>query len=142
MKTVFSLRTLLLATSLICVGFFYYKIWLDTYRLGKGDVLEVFIPGVIGMPGDYPPMGGSCSPIPEDFIFGFPIPVRDDGTISLPSIKPIQVRGKTVGQVETLIDQKYRAGPDPILLPGDTGVKVGLYRKRTPDQASKPKPPK
>ena len=102
MKTAFSLRTLLLATSLICVGFFYYKIWIDTYRLDKGDVLEVFITGVIGMPGDYPPMGGSFSPIPEDLTFGFPIPVRDDGTISLPSIKPIQVRGKTVGQVETL----------------------------------------
>ena len=68
-------------------------------------MLGVFIDGVLGNSTEAPPVtipepGSDLSPG-----IGYPIPVREDGTISLPLIDPIAVRGLTVAQVEQLVPQ-------------------------------------
>ena len=74
--------------------------------LGAGDVLGVFIEGVLGETGEAPPVQ-----FPEDASIppslGFPVPVRDDGTVSLPLVRPVDVQGLTVSQAENKIRQAY-----------------------------------
>jgi protein involved in polysaccharide export with SLBB domain len=56
--------------------------------------------------------------------------VREDGTLSLPLVKPIPVRGLTIQQAETLIQRAYRGGPEPILKE-DGRIIVTLMKERT-----------
>jgi protein involved in polysaccharide export with SLBB domain len=97
------------------------------YILDKDDILGVFIETILGQPNEAPPVH-----IPDRFSdlspgIGFPIPVRDDGTVSLPLIEPIPVRGLTVAQVEELVKRRYVE--DNILV--NPRVIVTLLRKRT-----------
>ncbi len=97
------------------------------YILDKDDVLGVFIDGVLGNSTEAPPV---TLPDPESDLspgIGFPIPVREDGTISLPLIDPLAVRGLTVAQVEQLVKRRYKE--EEILV--DARVIVTLLRKRT-----------
>src|SRR5262245_31802748 len=63
----------------------------EEYRFEPGDVLGVWIEGVLGERGQPPPVRPADSPnLPP--ALGFPIPVRDDGTLPLPYIPPLNVR--------------------------------------------------
>jgi protein involved in polysaccharide export with SLBB domain len=79
------------------------------YRLAPGDVLGVFIENVLGEPKQAPPVNlpevGSNVP-PST---GFPIPVREDGTIALPFIDPIKVEGRSLAEVQAEIVKAYVA---------------------------------
>ena len=81
------------------------------YRLDSGDVLGIFIDGVLGAmhkdPPIHQPEPGSGLP-PS---IGFPIVVEHDGTISLPFVPPIAVRGKTVSEVRRAINKAYKKEP-------------------------------
>ena len=100
----------------------------NAYVLDKDDVLGIYVKGVLGGKDDeappvtIPEVGSDLSPG-----IGFPIPVREDGTISLPLIDSIVVRGLTVSQVEGLVKKRY--GETEILT--DPRVIVTLLRKRT-----------
>src|SRR5690349_365979 len=67
----------------------------DVYRLDAGDILGVYIEGVLGA--DRPRPGEAPAPPPIHFpesvwlnpSFGYPIQVREDGTVSLPLVPPI-----------------------------------------------------
>ncbi len=77
------------------------------YILDANDILGVFIEGVLGDIKEAPPVrfpepGSDLAPS-----IGFPIPVREDGTISLPLIDPIPLRGLTLQQAEELIKRSY-----------------------------------
>src|SRR5687767_3276937 len=74
---------------------------LAEYRLDKGDVLAVIAADLFGPENQLPPVQGGGQFGGEPTV-GYPVPVRDDGTISLPNpqIKPILVRGKTISEVE------------------------------------------
>ena len=64
-----------------------------TYLLDEEDVLGIFIEGVLGELDESPPVqtpGPNSDLAPS---IGYPVPVRDDGTISLPLVDPIAVRG-------------------------------------------------
>ena len=78
----------------------------EQYMLDAGDVLGVFIEGILGEQGEAPPVQ-----FPEDASIppstGFPVPVRDDGTVSLPFVRPIDVVGLTITQAEDKIRQAY-----------------------------------
>ena len=98
-----------------------------SYILDKDDILGVFVEGVLGNADEPPPV---TIPDPQSDLspgIGFPIPVRDDGTISLPLIDPIPVRGLTVGQVEQIVKRTYKE--EAILV--EAKVIVTLLRKRT-----------
>jgi protein involved in polysaccharide export with SLBB domain len=98
-----------------------------SYILDKEDILGVFIEGILGKQDEAPPVH---IPEPNSDLspgIGFPIPVRDDGSISLPLIDPIPVRGLTVAQVEELVKRRYE-DEDLLVRPR---VIVTLLRKRT-----------
>ena len=102
----------------------------EFYTLDTDDVLAVFIEGVLGdldqaPPVNFPPPGSDLAPS-----IGFPVPVRDDGTLSLPLVQPIPVRGLTIQQAEALITRAYRDGPAPILTE-ENRIIVTLFRERT-----------
>src|SRR6185369_15842963 len=66
----------------------------DSYLLDKGDVLGIYIEGVLGDKTQIPPIiprdpTGLDQSLPP--AIGFPIPVQDDGTLTLPLIDPIPV---------------------------------------------------
>ena len=61
---------------------------------------------------------------------GFPIPVRDDGTLPLPLVDAIDVEGKTIAEAEELIRKAY-VDQEKILRPGRDRILVSLMRERT-----------
>ena len=74
------------------------------YQRSGGDILGVYVEGVLPfVPPDQPP-----EPPPVNFpdadstlppSIGLPIPVQDDGTLSLPLLEPLDVEGRTLDQV-------------------------------------------
>lgn len=100
----------------------------SVYQLGPRDILGIFIQGVLGREEDAPPVhfppDGNQPPA-----LGFPIPIREDGTLALPLIEPVKVSGMTVAQAEAEIRETYiRLG---ILVPGRDRIIVTLLKKRT-----------
>ena len=96
-----------------------------------GDTLGIYIDGVLGscqceqaIP-IYHPSDREQSPS-----VGFPIPVRSDGTISLPMVAPLSVRGLSLLQVEDLIRRTYTVDK-PLLQPGKERVLVSLQKPRS-----------
>lgn len=99
------------------------------YRVDAGDVLGVYVEGILGRHEDVPPVN-----FPQDReqanALGFPIPVRDDGTISLPLIPPLVVRGYTMAEVESAIRDAYTRGVQSLLQPGQDRILVSLQKPR------------
>lgn len=102
----------------------------EYYLLDSGDILGVFVEGILGQLDESPPVqfpeGGSDLPP----AIGYPVPVREDGTLSLPLVDPIPVRGLTIQQAEQLVARAYLDGPEP-LLQGDGRIIVTLMKERT-----------
>ncbi|MEM9702375.1 MAG: polysaccharide biosynthesis/export family protein [Planctomycetota bacterium] len=104
----------------------------EIYVLGAGDVLGIYIEGVLGdeVEGSVPPVN-----FPEDASIppsiGFPVPIRDDGTIALPLIAPVYLADMNLAEAEAAIRQAYLdAGilNEESLL--TTGIIVTLLRQR------------
>ncbi|MCA9115718.1 MAG: polysaccharide biosynthesis/export family protein, partial [Planctomycetaceae bacterium] len=100
----------------------------DQHYVDGGDVLAVYIEGVLGRREDVPPVhfpeNGETRPS-----LGYPIPVRGDGTISVPMVPPISVRGMTISQVEVAIRRAYTIDRN-ILEQGRDRIFVALQRPR------------
>jgi protein involved in polysaccharide export with SLBB domain len=100
----------------------------DVYRIGPGDVLGIFIEGVLGEAKTSPPvqynLQGNLPPS-----IGFPMPVRDDGTLPLPYIDPLPVKGMSISEIQDLIIKTYTV-TKPILKPGQERVIVTLIQPR------------
>jgi protein involved in polysaccharide export with SLBB domain len=99
------------------------------YQLGPNDVLGVYIENVLGTAEEPPPVHftekGDRPPA-----LGFPIPVREDGTVALPLIAPLPVEGLTLEQATALIRRVYTI--DHQILPaGKERIIVTLMQKRT-----------
>lgn len=98
------------------------------YILGRGDTLGIYIQGITGDKDVPPPVH-----FPEDTTqqpaLGYPVPIRDDGYISLPLIKPIRVAGMTLSDAEQEIVDAY--SDEEILLEGSEKIIVTLLRRRT-----------
>jgi hypothetical protein len=108
----------------------------DEYVLAEGDILGIYIEGVMPPKADedqvaaappvhFPEPGSDLPPS-----VGFPIPVRDDGTLPLPLVEPIYVEGKTISEAEELIREAY-VEVEKILRPGRDRILVSLMRERT-----------
>jgi protein involved in polysaccharide export with SLBB domain len=101
----------------------------DAYRLAAGDVLGVWIEGVLGEKTQPPPLHlpeqGGTPPA-----FGYPLPVRQDGTVPLPLIDPVKVEGLTVTEAQDEIIKAYTV-TRKILQAGRERVIVTLMRPRT-----------
>ena len=99
------------------------------YQLGPRDVLGIYIEGVLGSRDEPPPVhfpeGGDLPPA-----IGFPVPVREDGTVSLPLIPPFRVEGFTLAQAEQQIRSEY-AQKRQILKADRDRIIVTLMKPRT-----------
>ncbi len=97
------------------------------YLLDENDVLGIFVEGVLGEFDSAPPVVPSQNADLPPAI-GFPVPVREDGTISMPLVNPIPVRGLTLQQAEQMVSRAYLGGTTPIIREGR--IIVTLVRKR------------
>ncbi len=104
------------------------------YQLDNGDILGIYIEGVL----PFNPPNSPPQPPPVNFpdrdstlppSLGFPIAVQEDGTLSLPLIPPIEVRGLTLDQVRDKIRDTYI--DNDILRPEKAHPIVTLIRERT-----------
>ncbi|MGA2032236.1 MAG: polysaccharide biosynthesis/export family protein [Thermoguttaceae bacterium] len=97
------------------------------YKLASGDILGVYIEGVLGQADTPPPVNiAEGTDMPPSF--GFPIPVRQDGTVPVPLVAPVPVEGLTVPEAEKAIANAY--GDKKILRPEDRRILVTLMRPR------------
>lgn len=97
------------------------------YELAAGDTLGIYIEGVLGDAESPPPVNLPDSPeLPPSV--GYPFPLREDGTISLPYVGSIKVAGKTVEEAEKVVVDAYIA--KQILRPEDNRILVTLMRPR------------
>ena len=100
------------------------------YMLGPGDTLGIYVEGVLGSRDEPPPVH-----FPERFqrelppAIGYPIPIREDGTLPLPLVPPIMANGLTITQLETAIRKSYTED-QKILVPGRDRIIVTLMRPR------------
>lgn len=82
------------------------------YRVDSGDVLAVYIENILGR-ADQPPINqqtGSGTSQLNGYrppTLGYPLTVRDDGTIAIPRFGPILVRGRTIPEVENLVRSAF-----------------------------------
>ena len=97
------------------------------YLVDSGDVLAIYIESVLGQR-DQPPITQPLDTTQPPTL-GYPLTIRDDGTLSLPLIQPIFVRGKTIPQVEREIRHAYTVGRR-LLLPGQDRIVVTLHKPR------------
>lgn len=98
------------------------------YRLAPEDVLGVWIGGVLGELNEPPPLRIAQAGLKPSGM-GFPVPVRSDGTLSLPLVAPIQVGRMTVEQAEEAIRHAYTVDKQ-ILKRGRERIVVTLMRQR------------
>ena len=100
------------------------------YQLGPRDVLGIYIEGILGNEDEPPPVH-----FPEDSdlppAIGYPVPIREDGTISLPLIPPFSVEGLTLAQAEHLIRAEYAQKRRILQADSDRRTIVTLMRPRT-----------
>ena len=75
------------------------------HKVGPGDVLGIFVPGVFNEIDSK--FSGTGS--------GYPIYVKSDGRISLPISGRLKVAGKTVLEIENEVKKKYVDGTNPII---------------------------
>jgi RNA polymerase sigma factor (sigma-70 family) len=101
------------------------------YRMDAGDVLGIFVEGVLGDRNMIPPIinlpFGPMEKPPQPAV-GFPVTVQDDGTIALPLVEPMNVRGKSAAEVRSQIAEIYvKLG----VLRNDARILVSIARRRT-----------
>ncbi len=85
---------------------------LRDYLLDDGDILGIYIEGILPFvppdrPPEPPPVNFPDATSQLDPSLGFPIAVINDGTIQLPNLEPIKVRGLTIDQTRDLIRKYY-----------------------------------
>lgn len=99
------------------------------YLLDSGDVLGVYIEGVLGQFREVPPVH---FPQTQEVApsLGYPIPIREDGSISLPLIGNVFARGLTLTQLEEAIRRKYTSEKN-ILKEGRDRILISLQRPRS-----------
>jgi hypothetical protein len=106
------------------------------YLLGPGDILGVYIEGVLpfnppNQPPEPPPVNfpEAESTLPPSI--GYPIAVQEDGSLSLPLIEPLNVEGLTLDQVRNAIRDAYI--DNDILLSEKARPIVTIIQERTVD---------
>jgi len=108
----------------------------EKYLLDSNDVLGVWVLGVLSNKDEQAPQIINLNPysltgderrLPPST--GTPFVIQDNGTITLPLIEPVYVRGKTVQEVERMVRDAYLKAD--LLRPGKDRVQVSLAKQRT-----------
>jgi protein involved in polysaccharide export with SLBB domain len=107
------------------------------YRLDKGDVLGVYVENLFGNPGQPIPVQFNPNPTASRPVSqGYPVTVQEDGTILLPGLPPINVKGKTLTEVREIIagmitGDIFLPGSQRLVVRGKERVMVDLIQPRT-----------
>ena len=101
----------------------------ETYLLDEGDVLGIYIENVLAGDDAAPPVHFPDDPS-QNASIGFPTPIGENGTLSLPLIDDIDVRGLTVLQVRDRIREAYTVDKE-ILVADEDRILVTLQERRT-----------
>lgn len=100
----------------------------EVYLLGPGDVLGVYVKAILGTEEELPPVH-----YPEDGnrppAIGYPVPIREDGTLALPLIKPLKIEGMSLVEATETIRRAYTY-PKVYIQPGEESIIVTLIRPR------------
>ncbi len=100
----------------------------EVYLLGPGDVLGVYIKTILGNDEQLPPVH-----FPEDSnrppAIGFPVPIREDGTLALPIVAPIKVEGMSLVEATQAVRNAYTY-PKELIPKGDEQIIITLIRQR------------
>ncbi len=104
------------------------------YHLAAGDILGIWIDGVLGERTLTPPVH-TAPPVeireqrrlPP--AMGYPVTVRQDGTIALPMVAPVRVAGRTIDELEEELRRLYSMHKK-ILQEGNERVIVTLLQPR------------
>lgn len=100
------------------------------YKLDKGDVLAILADEVLTKENQPAPIQFSQNPNAlKAAVQGVPVPVQDDGTILLPLLDPIDVKGKTLLEVRNLIIDQM-VNKKQIVVKGKERVLVDLLQPR------------
>lgn len=99
----------------------------NVYRLDKGDFLAIIAGDVFGPENVQPPVSIGNPVEGTESAVGYPVPVRDDGTISLPNprVKPIKVKGLTTSEVE----EKLRGILTGKMPQEDSNERINLFQE-------------
>ena len=100
----------------------------EQYLLGPEDILGIHIDGVTGAENMPAPVQILEDPSLPPAV-GTPFVIREDGTISLPTLEPLPVAGKTLSDAEEMIREAYIESK--ILLASKQRIIVSLLRRRT-----------
>lgn len=99
------------------------------YILDGGDTLGIYVQGITGDKDTPPPVHFPADESMQPAL-GYPVPIRDDGYISLPLLPPVRLKGMTLGQAEARIREAYTKDRK-ILLEGSDKIIVTLMQRRT-----------
>ena len=125
-----SLALLFVICAVLTVSFVLVFLRLNSEPVTKpGRVLGFYIEGILappseccGLPGLVPP------PRPDDLpaSMGWPVPIRKDGTVSLPSIRPLYVQDKSLREIHELVSSAYQK-----VIPNQTtAIRICLFPER------------
>jgi len=78
----------------------------EVYRLAAGDVLGVWVEGILGDRNQAPPVNFSDQGKQPPAV-GFPIPIRENGTVALPLVEPVLLQGLSLAEAEKEIRNAY-----------------------------------
>jgi protein involved in polysaccharide export with SLBB domain len=105
----------------------------ETYRLDAGDVLGIWIDGILGdqklpIPVHTPVLATQREQRSMPPSAGFPLTVQEDGALRLPYLEALPVRGLTLSQAEDAIRTAYQH--KKLLPEGGAKLLVTLLQKR------------
>lgn len=110
----------------------------EQYVVGPGDVISVYVPGVIPPNVEETPMIESPRTLnneyypPGGFVkgpsLGLPLEVGADGTLKLPLIGSIDIAGKTVPEISEDLSKRYRE--EGVLKSDRVQTQVNIIRQR------------
>lgn len=104
----------------------------EVYRLDSGDVLAIVADEILTRENQAIPVRLPDVENPTAAV-GVPVPVNEDGTITLPKLAPIPVAGLTVQEAEKLVKDYATGlvGGVELVKPGATRITVQLLQKRS-----------
>lgn len=102
----------------------------EFYALGPGDVIGFYARNLFENENELPPVH-----YPEDSsqppAVGVPVPVREDGTLSLPFIEPISIEGLSLVEATELVRRAYTESDAGPILIEDSQISLTMIRRRT-----------
>jgi hypothetical protein len=102
---------------------------IDIYRVAPGDTLGIIVDGILGDSATLVPVGLIETQDGQPSL-GYPVVVRDDGTISMPQLTGINVNGMSITEIEAALRRAYTVDKH-IIKPEKFSATVTLARRRT-----------